>query len=88
MRVPGPWVRVEGALRFLARERQRVAREEPAMGADDRVRNAAQQAGGKIKEAAGHATDDDKLVAEGKADQATAKIKDKAEDVKDVFRKG
>lgn len=78
---------MEAALRFLARERQRVARKEPSMGTDDRIENAAQHAKGEIKEAAGHATDDDKLVAEGKTDQAKARLKDKAEDVKDVFRK-
>ncbi|WP_291751999.1 CsbD family protein [Cellulomonas sp. 73-92] len=38
-----------------------------------------------MKEAAGHATDDEKLVAEGKTDQAKASLKDQVEDVKDVF---
>ncbi len=57
------------------------------MGADDRAKNALENAEGKVKEAAGRATDDDKLVAEGKVDQAKAKVKDAAEDVKDTFRR-
>jgi uncharacterized protein YjbJ (UPF0337 family) len=44
---------------------------------------------GRAKEAAGAATDDDDLKREGKADQASASIKDKAGDavdkVKDTF---
>ena len=56
------------------------------MSAEDKAKNAAQDATGKLKEAAGHLTDDDKLVAEGKTDQAKAQVKRAAEDVKDVFR--
>jgi len=54
------------------------------MGTDDRARNAVENAKGKVKEAAGHATDDDELVAKGKADQAKAHVKDAVEDVKDA----
>lgn len=46
---------------------------------------------GKLKEAGGDLTDDKDLQREGKADQASADIKDKAGDaidkVKDVFKK-
>ncbi len=46
---------------------------------------------GRAKEAAGAATGDDDLKNEGKADQAGAKVKEKAGDavdkVKDVFKK-
>lgn len=46
---------------------------------------------GRIKEAAGDLTDNDDLKREGKADQATGKIKDKVDDaldaVKDKFTK-
>jgi uncharacterized protein YjbJ (UPF0337 family) len=38
---------------------------------------------GRVKEAAGDLTDDKDLKAEGKADQAGAKVKEFAEDVKD-----
>jgi uncharacterized protein YjbJ (UPF0337 family) len=38
---------------------------------------------GRMKEAAGDLTDDDDLKREGKADQATGKIKDAIDDVKD-----
>jgi uncharacterized protein YjbJ (UPF0337 family) len=44
---------------------------------------------GRAKEAAGAATDDDEMKNEGKADQAGAKVKEKANDavdkVKDTF---
>ncbi len=56
------------------------------MGAEDKAKNAAQKATGKAKETVGHLTADDKLVAEGKTDQAKAAVKKAAEDVKDVFR--
>lgn len=53
--------------------------------------NKAEEFGGRAKEAAGAATDDDELKNEGKADQASAKVKDAAGDavdkVKDVFTK-
>lgn len=54
------------------------------MGADDRAKHAVENAKGKVKEAAGHATDDEKLVAKGKAEQAGAHVKDAVEDVKDA----
>jgi uncharacterized protein YjbJ (UPF0337 family) len=57
------------------------------MGADDKTKNALENAGGKIKEAGGRVTGDDKLVAEGKSDQTKAKLKDAGEDVKDAFRR-
>ena len=40
------------------------------MGLGDKIENAAEKAGGKGKEAAGNATGDDSLKAEGHADQA------------------
>lgn len=41
------------------------------------------EAKGRVKEAAGDLTDDRDLQAEGKADQAGAKVKELAEDAKD-----
>jgi uncharacterized protein YjbJ (UPF0337 family) len=41
---------------------------------------------GRAKEAAGSLTDDDDLRREGKTDQASAKVKDKAEDVVDAVK--
>lgn len=46
----------------------------------------ADQAKGRIKEAAGAITDDDKLRREGKVDQAVGKVKDVAEKVVDKVR--
>ena len=41
---------------------------------------------GRAKEAAGSLTNDDDLRREGKTDQASAKVKDKAEDVVDAVK--
>lgn len=57
------------------------------MSIDDKAKNAAENAEGKGKEAAGRVTGDDKMKTEGKTDQATSSVKDAAEDVKDVFKK-
>lgn len=48
----------------------------------------ADDAKGRIKEAAGALTDDDDLKQEGKADQAGAKVKDAAEKAKDKVAEG
>ena len=57
------------------------------MSATDKIQNAAQDLIGKGKEAVGNATDNDKLVAEGKADQVKAGAKKVGEDVKDTLTK-
>lgn len=56
------------------------------MGTGDKIHNAAEEAKGKAKEAAGEATDDEHLEAEGKADQAKASLKQAGEKVKDAFK--
>lgn len=56
------------------------------MALDDKIKNAAEDIAGKAKEAAGKVTGNESLEAEGKADQASAKVKKTGEDVKDVFR--
>jgi uncharacterized protein YjbJ (UPF0337 family) len=55
------------------------------MGLGDDIKNTAQDLAGKAKEAVGKATDNDKLVAEGKADQAEADLKKAGQSVKDTF---
>ena len=64
------------------------------MGLDDKIGNKVEDLKGKGKEAAGAATDDNDLRAEGKTDQGKAsmkdageKVKDAAGDVKDAFKK-
>jgi uncharacterized protein YjbJ (UPF0337 family) len=57
------------------------------MGLGDKIENAAEKAGGKGKEAAGTATGDESLRAEGKADQAKGDLKQAGEKVKDAFKK-
>ena len=56
------------------------------MGVDDRMENTAEDLKGKTKEAAGKVTDNERLEAEGKMDQAKADLKNAGEDVKDAFR--
>ncbi|MHA3684480.1 CsbD family protein [Leucobacter sp. HY1908] len=57
------------------------------MSAKDRIKAATEKATGHAKEGVGKATNNDKLVAEGKADQAKGHLRDAAEDVKDTFKK-
>lgn len=56
------------------------------MGTDDKIRNQAEHAKGKAKEAYGDLVDDDELQAEGRADQAKADLKNAAEKVKDAVK--
>ncbi|MHA7288728.1 CsbD family protein [Arthrobacter sp. MDT3-24] len=56
------------------------------MGLDDKIGNAAEKLGGKGKEAAGEATGDENLKAEGKTDQPAADIKQAGEKVKDAIK--
>ncbi len=56
------------------------------MGADDKVENTTEKLVGKAKEAFGNATNDDEKVAEGRADQSKADLKQAGENVKDAFK--
>jgi uncharacterized protein YjbJ (UPF0337 family) len=56
------------------------------MGVGDKMENAAEKVGGKAKEAAGKMTDDEEKIAEGKADQTKADLKQAGENVKDAFK--
>ena len=57
------------------------------MGLDDKMENTGEKLGGKAKEAAGEATDDQSLKNEGKMDQTKADLKQAGEKVKDAFKK-
>jgi uncharacterized protein YjbJ (UPF0337 family) len=57
------------------------------MAKSDKVKNAKQLAKGKLKEAAGKATANDNLRAEGKNDQSVANLKQAGEKVKDALKK-
>lgn len=52
----------------------------------DRIEGAAKNMGGNIKEAAGKLTGDEKLKAEGRADQAEGKIQNAVGGLKDTIR--
>ncbi len=56
------------------------------MSADDKIKNATESVTGKIKEAVGKGTDNERLEAEGKGDQASADVKQAGEKVKDAFK--
>lgn len=52
----------------------------------DRIKGAAQQAKGAVKEVAGKATGDAKLESEGKADKVAGKVRNAVGGLKDTFR--
>ncbi|MFE9692609.1 CsbD family protein [Micromonospora sp. NPDC005806] len=56
------------------------------MGIDDKIDNASENTAGKIKEGVGRATDDERLEAEGRNEQASAKVKQAGEKIKDAFK--
>lgn len=56
------------------------------MGTVDKAKNAAQQAKGRIEEAAGEATGNSRLRRKGKADQLKGRLKQTGERVKDRIR--
>jgi uncharacterized protein YjbJ (UPF0337 family) len=53
---------------------------------NDRIEGAAKNIGGKIKEAAGKVTGDEKLKAEGRADQVAGKVQNAVGGLKDTLR--
>jgi uncharacterized protein YjbJ (UPF0337 family) len=57
------------------------------MGLGDKISNAAEELGGKAKEATGNATNNDRLKAEGQTDQVKADAKKVGESVKDEFKR-
>ena len=56
------------------------------MGLGDKIENMKDKVTGQGKEAAGKATDNERLEAEGRADQSAADIKQAGEKVKDAFK--
>jgi uncharacterized protein YjbJ (UPF0337 family) len=60
---------------------------EAAMSAIDKAKDKAQTAKGHVKEAAGKATDDRSLEAEGKGDQVAGNLKQAGEKLKDAVKK-
>lgn len=52
----------------------------------DRIEGAAKNLGGNIKEAAGKLTGDEKLKAEGRADQVEGKVQNAVGGMKDALR--
>jgi uncharacterized protein YjbJ (UPF0337 family) len=56
------------------------------MSATDKIKNAAQDVTGKVKEAVGKGTDNEQLETEGKGDQVASDFKSAGENVKDAFK--
>ena len=56
------------------------------MSGIDKMKNKAEEVGGKGKETVGEATDNRDLQAEGKADQVKGNLKQAGEKVKDAFK--
>ena len=57
------------------------------MGLGDKIHNAAEKLQGKGKKAAGEATGNERLRAEGNSRQVKADLKQAGEKIKDVFKK-
>jgi uncharacterized protein YjbJ (UPF0337 family) len=58
-----------------------------AMSAENKAANKVTEVKGQVKQAAGKATDDPALEAEGKADETKGNLKQAGEKVKDAFKK-
>lgn len=56
------------------------------MSIGDKIKHAAEEAVGKVKEATGNATDNESLKAEGQADQAAANTKQAGDKVGDAAK--
>ena len=56
------------------------------MGIGDKIENAKDELVGKGKEASGKVTDNERLEAEGRAQQAEADVQQAGEKVKDAFK--
>ena len=57
------------------------------MSGQDKIRNAAQEAKGKVKRETGEATEDPYLEAEGAAEKKKANLKQAGEKIKDTFKR-
>jgi uncharacterized protein YjbJ (UPF0337 family) len=57
------------------------------MGADDKLRNKAEELTGKGEEKLGGAIGDEQMEAEGQAEQSKGNLKQAGEKVKDAFKK-
>ncbi|MEO8106619.1 MAG: CsbD family protein [Actinomycetes bacterium] len=57
------------------------------MGIDDKTRNAAENAKGKTKEAAGKVSGNEDLEQEGRRDQATSDVKQAGEKITDAVKR-
>lgn len=58
------------------------------MSTTDKAKHAVQNAKGKVEEGVGHLTGDRSMAAEGKKDQAAAKVKQTGEKAKDKVKEG
>jgi uncharacterized protein YjbJ (UPF0337 family) len=56
------------------------------MGKKDKAKNAGQVAKGKVKEAVGRETGNDRLEVDGRTDQMQGNLKQAGEKVKDAFK--
>lgn len=56
------------------------------MGAMDKVKDKVEELKGQAKQKMGDATDNDDMKSEGKMDETKGKLKQKGEQVKDVFK--
>ncbi len=55
------------------------------MGLDDKIRHQAEEAKGKAEQGVGRATDNERLEAEGRRDEAVADLKQEGDRLKDTL---
>jgi uncharacterized protein YjbJ (UPF0337 family) len=83
----GPRAEEELKQRVTGRpKRVALTSEGDPMSATDKIKNAAEDVTGKLKEAVGKGTDNERLEAEGKGDQVSSDFKQAGENVKDAFK--
>jgi uncharacterized protein YjbJ (UPF0337 family) len=85
MRVTPSWLDLEHCSAFAVSLSLKLL-EARAMVDKDRVEGSARNLGGKVKEAAGKLTGDEKLKNEGRADQVAGKVQNVVGGVKDKLR--
>lgn len=76
-------MRVHGHPQFAAGHHRR----DTPMGITDKLKNAAQDIAGKVKEQAGKVTGDKSTEGEGKKDQTKSEFKKAGENVKDALKR-
>ena len=77
---------MNASLRAVRPRYERSPRKGTVVSTSDKAKNKAEETKGKVKETAGRAVGNERLEAEGKADQTSADVKQAGEKVKDAAK--